>query len=92
MSDAIQQARLQNKLKNPLIALALGLIIPGAGQMYAGSVMWGVINLIIIIVCAISVIASPISFILWLVALFYGYSGAKAFNDQVLDSAEVNAS
>ncbi|MGS0827017.1 hypothetical protein ACVBIO_14495 [Shewanella sp. 0m-8] len=88
MNDNIQQARLQNNMKNPIVALILGFFIPGAGQMYAGSVMWGVINLILIIICAITIVASPVSFILWLVSLFLGYKGTKQFNDRVLDNAE----
>tara|TARA_R110000737_G_scaffold294031_1_gene300599 strand:- start:639 stop:914 length:276 start_codon:yes stop_codon:yes gene_type:complete len=88
MNDVIQQARLQNQLKNPIVALALGFFIPGAAQMYAGKVMWGVINLILVIVFAITIIASPIAFILWLVSMFLGYKGAKSFNDKVLDNAE----
>lgn len=89
MSDAIKQARLQNQLKNPVVALALGFFIPGAGQMYAGNVMWGVINLILCIICAVSVIASPVALIIWIVSLVLGYKGAKAYNDNMLDQAEV---
>ncbi|WP_135456967.1 hypothetical protein [Vibrio echinoideorum] len=92
MNDAIQQARIQNKMKNPMIALLLGFVIPGGAQMYAGSVMWGVVNLILIVVCAITVIASPVSFILWIVSLFLGYKGTKAYNDSVLDKAESSES
>lgn len=88
MSDTIQQARLQNTMKNPIVALALGFFIPGAAQMYAGNVLWGVINLVLVIVFAITVIASPLSFIIWLVSMFLGYKGTKAFNDKVLDKAE----
>lgn len=88
MNDTIQQARLQNTMKNPIVALVLGFFIPGAGQMYAGNVLWGVINLVLIIVFAITVIASPLSFIIWIVSMFLGYKGAKAFNDKVLDKAE----
>ena len=88
MSDAIQQARLQNTMKNPIVALALGFFIPGAAQMYAGNVMWGVINLILVIAFVITVIASPVAFIIWLVSMFLGYKGAKEFNDKVLDKAE----
>ncbi|MBA6363604.1 hypothetical protein H4J56_19310 [Colwellia sp. BRX8-4] len=88
MSDTIQQARLQNKMKNPIVALALGFFIPGAAQMYSGSIMWGVINLILVIIFAITIIASPLAFIIWLVSMFLGYKGAKTFNDKVLDKAE----
>ncbi|KZY36941.1 MULTISPECIES: hypothetical protein [unclassified Oleiphilus] len=91
MNDTIQQARLQNQMKNPIVALALGFFIPGAGQMYAGSMMWGVINLILIVVLAVTVIASPVAFILWLVSLFLGYKGTKQFNDKVLDGAEASS-
>ncbi|MFA0540488.1 hypothetical protein FCV55_09035 [Vibrio sp. F13] len=91
MNDSIKEARLKNNMKNPIVALALGFFIPGAGQMYAGSVMWGIINLIIAFVCAITVIASPISFIIWAVALFMGYKGTKEFNNKVLDTAESQA-
>jgi TM2 domain-containing membrane protein YozV len=88
MSDTIQQARLQNTMKNPIVALALGFFIPGAAQMYAGSVLWGAINLILVIVLAITVIASPLAFIIWLVSMFIGYKNAKAFNEKILDNAE----
>ncbi|AOW77117.1 hypothetical protein A3Q34_09765 [Colwellia sp. PAMC 20917] len=88
MSDVIQQARLQNTMKNPIVALVLGFFIPGAGQMYAGNVMWGVINLILVIVLAVTIIASPLAFIIWLVSMFLGYKGVKSFNVKVLDNAE----
>ncbi|GAK83089.1 TM2 domain containing protein [Vibrio ponticus] len=88
MNDTIKQARLQNKMKNPVVALVLGFVIPGAGQMYAGSVMWGVINLLLIIVCAITVIASPVAFILYLVSLFFGYKGCVKYNEKLLDAEE----
>ena len=87
MNDAIEQARLQNDMKNPVVALALGFFIPGAAQMYSGSVMWGVINLILIVILAITIIASPLAFIIWLVSMFLGYKGTKAFNTTVLDKA-----
>ena len=87
MNDAIETARLQNNLKNPIVALALGFFIPGAGQMYAGSVMWGVLALIVTIVCAITVILSPISFIIWIVSLIFGYKGTKKANEQFLNEA-----
>lgn len=77
-------------MKNPVVALALGFFIPGAAQMYAGSVLWGVINLVIIVVCAITVIASPVSFVLWLVSMFMGYKGTKKFNDNLLSAAEAS--
>lgn len=92
MSDAIETARLQNKMKNPIVALILGFIIPGAGQMYAGSVLWGVINLILCIVFAITVIASPLAFVVWLVSLVLGYKGTKGHNDKMLNEAEANKS
>ncbi|WP_022943297.1 hypothetical protein [Psychromonas hadalis] len=87
MNDAIETARLQNSLKNPIVALALGFFIPGAGQMYAGSVMWGTIALIATIVCFITIIASPLAFIICLVSLFFGYSCTKKVNDRVLEAA-----
>ena len=87
MNDVIETARLQNSLKNPIVALALGFFIPGAGQMYAGSVMWGSIALVFTIVCAISIIASPLAFVMWIVSLFYGYSGTKKANDKLLEAA-----
>ena len=88
MSDLIEQARLENDMKNPIVALALGFFIPGASQMYAGSMMWGIINLILIIVFAVTIVASPVAFILWIVSMFMGYSGVKKFNVRVLDKAE----
>lgn len=33
MNDVIETTRLQNSLKNPIVALALGFFIPGAGQI-----------------------------------------------------------
>ncbi|MEZ8140365.1 hypothetical protein [Enterovibrio sp. FF113] len=92
MNEAIQQARLKNKMKNPAIALVLGLVIPGAAQMYAGNVMWGIINLVIATVCMLTVIASPISFIIWLVSIYLGYKGTVAYNDAVLDTVEAAVS
>ncbi|HIF9176364.1 TPA: hypothetical protein ACX6QN_001133 [Photobacterium damselae] len=88
MSDTINQARLNNKMKNPIVALVLGFCIPGAGQMYAGSVLWGCINLLLVVVCFISVLASPVALILWLVSLFLGYKGAVKYNDKLLDVEE----
>ncbi len=88
MNDAIKQARLQNEMKNPVIALVLGFIIPGAAQIYAGSVMWGIINLVLTIVLAITIIASPVAFIIWLTSMFLGYKGTKEFNNKILDNAE----
>ncbi|KDM90355.1 hypothetical protein [Photobacterium galatheae] len=90
MNDSIKMAKLNNQMKNPVVALALGFFIPGAAQMYAGSVLWGVINLVIIVVCAITVIASPVSFVLWLVSMFMGYKGTKKFNDNLLSAAEAS--
>lgn len=90
MNDAIETARLQNSLKNPIVALALGFFIPGAGQMYAGSVMWGAISLLLTIVLAITIIASPLAFVIWLVSLFFGYSGTKKSNDRILEAASKN--
>lgn len=84
MNDVIEAARLQNSLKNPVVALVLGFLIPGAGQMYAGSVGWGVVALIATIICAVSIVASPVAFIIWLVSLFFGYSGCKKANEQLL--------
>ncbi|MFT5806549.1 MAG: TM2 domain-containing membrane protein YozV [Moritella dasanensis] len=87
MNDVIEAARLQNSLKNPIVALALGFFIPGAGQMYAGSVMWGSFALITTLVLAITIVASPLAFVVWLVSLFYGYSGTKKMNDKLLAAA-----
>ena len=86
--DAIQQARLQNKLKVPSVAILLGLIIPGAGQIYAGSVIWGVANLMLTIIFGITIVASPISFFIWFLSMFFGYKAAKAYNETVLDEVE----
>lgn len=86
MNDSIEMARLQNKLKNPIVALVLGFLIPGGGQMYAGSVGWGVIVLIATIAFMITIVASPIGFIIWLISLYCGYSATKKANDIILDS------
>ena len=89
MNDTtIAQARLQNKMKNPIVALALGFIIPGAAQMYAGKVMWGVINCILAIIFAITVVGAPIAFIIWAVSMVLGYKGTIAYNEIVIDKAE----
>lgn len=90
MNDVIETARLQNSLKNPIVALALGFFIPGAGQMYAGSVLWGTIALILTVVLAITIVASPIAFVIWLVSLFFGYSGTKKSNEIFLEAASKN--
>ncbi|MCL1046853.1 hypothetical protein L2737_16210 [Shewanella electrodiphila] len=87
MNDVIEAARLQNNLKNPIVALVLGFFIPGAGQMYAGSIMWGVISLILTIVLAITIVASPLAFVVWLVSMFCGYSGTKKVNEKILQAA-----
>ncbi|MGB2738939.1 MAG: hypothetical protein WBC60_00110 [Cognaticolwellia sp.] len=87
MNDAIEVARLQNSLKNPIVALVLGFFIPGAGQIYAGSVFFGIVSLVLTIVLAISIIASPIAFIIWLVSLFLGYSATKKANNKILEEA-----
>ena len=88
MNANIEQARLNNQLKNPTVALALGFFIPGAGQMYAGSTMWGVINLILFVILCISVIAAPLAFVVWVASLVLGFKGTKKYNDDILDAAE----
>ena len=87
MNDTIKNARLQNNLKNPIVALVIGFFIPGAGQMYAGSVFWGIVSLILTIVLCITVIGAPIAFIIWLVSMFFGYSGVTKSNNKILDNA-----
>ncbi len=90
MTSATEIARIQNQLKNPIAALALGFFIPGAAQMYAGSVGWGIFNLILVIVFAVTVIASPLAFVVWLVSMFMGYKATKAYNEAYLDKIEAN--
>lgn len=91
MNDTIRQARLQNDMKNPVVAIVLGFLIPGTGQMYAGSVMWGVINLVLMIVLTITVIGFPLACIIYIASIFLGYKGTTKFNDKILDNAEAEA-
>uniref|UniRef100_Q0HW90 TM2 domain containing protein n=1 Tax=Shewanella sp. (strain MR-7) TaxID=60481 RepID=Q0HW90_SHESR len=88
MNDAIKLARLQNEMKNSTTALVLGFLIPGAGQMYAGSVGFGIINFVLIVVLAVTIVASPIAFILYVLSMYWGYKGVLAFNNEVIRKAE----
>ncbi|TVP16344.1 hypothetical protein [Shewanella sp. KCT] len=92
MNDAIKLAKLQNEMKNPTTSLVLGFLIPGAGQMYAGSVVFGIINFILILVLAITIVASPIAFILYALSMYWGYKGTIVFNNEVIRKAESQGS
>ena len=76
-------------MKSPVLALVLGFVIPGASQMYAGSMFFGIVNLILVAGFAITIVASPVAFIIWLLSMFMGYRKVRKFNSKILDKAEL---
>ena len=70
--------------KSTILAIILGLLLPGLGQMYVGQILKGVITLIVCIISLILlgfiIVGYIIAFILYVWAIVDGYNHARHLN------------
>lgn len=68
--------------KDPGIAAVASLIIPGAGQIYNGQILKGIITGVVTIVSAITVVGLVVAIPLWIYLVYDGYKTAQNLNKQ----------
>lgn len=95
MSDYIKLARLQNKMKSPVIAFALGVTIPFAGLIYSGKALESFLSIVLILVMMSVGVFDPmflsITIILaWAATAYLGVVASKQFNEDLIDEQELN--
>ncbi len=75
---------------SPGVAAVLSLIIPGAGQMYAGQVGWGLVWLVLVVV--LYVVLFPLGAVMHIVCIFAAASSARggAKTSDKYSSTDVN--
>ncbi|WP_261857122.1 hypothetical protein [Photobacterium sanguinicancri] len=87
--NAINAERIKNQMKNKTLGIVMSCILPGAGHIYSGSPIKGIIIMILFIACMVtSFLIAPlfIAFILWLWGMFSVNKEIIAFNEALLTS------
>lgn len=69
--------------KNPGVAALVSFIWPGAGQIYNGQILRGLLVIIVLIALAISVIGLIIFPFVWVWQIYDAHSTAKKINSQM---------
>ncbi|MGF1723110.1 DUF6677 family protein [Photobacterium nomapromontoriensis] len=89
MQETLSAERIRNQLKSKNIGIFLNFILPGAGHLYAGKLLKGILLFITCLICLFTsflVVPGIIAFVLWLWGMFSVNKDIIAFNDQLLTS------
>ncbi|MDO6677079.1 DUF6677 family protein [Shewanella sp. 4_MG-2023] len=87
IQDTISHERIRNQMKNKIVGILLSFCFPGAGHMYAGQIMKGVIILVTFTLCVITsflIVPGLIAMILWGWAMYSVNNLVIEHNDRLL--------
>lgn len=68
------------KYKNPTLSAVLSFVIPGAGSIYNGSVLKGILFLIVYVVGLFLFVLPGV--IVWIISIYDAYKEAKFLNSK----------
>ncbi|MGF1728004.1 hypothetical protein [Photobacterium kasasachensis] len=87
IQDTLHSERIRNQLKNNMIGVFLNFILPGLGHCYAGKVMFGLIFMLISVVCiftAFLIVPGIIYLGIWIWTMVAVNRLIKNNNEQIL--------